>query len=54
MEIKETLFKNLTDDSKPENKEAADALGDANYFQTTVNYDEELTILTENINKKIK
>ncbi len=40
----------LTENSKPENKQAAEALKDENYFQTMVKYDEELTILTENIN----
>jgi len=42
--------KNLSD-AKPEDKQAAEALKDAIYFQTMVNYDEELTKLTENINE---
>ncbi len=41
----------ITDNSKPENKQADEALKDANYFQTMVNYDEELTELTKNINE---
>ncbi|MCD4746919.1 MAG: radical SAM protein [Bacteroidales bacterium] len=42
----------LTNDSKPENKQAADALKNTNYFQNMINYDEELTKLTENIHKE--
>jgi len=42
----------LTNDSKSENKQAADALEDENYFQTMVNYDEELTKLTEIFDNK--
>jgi MoaA/NifB/PqqE/SkfB family radical SAM enzyme len=41
----------ITDKTKPENKQAAEALKDAIYFQTMVKYDEELTKLTENINE---
>jgi len=39
----------LTEDSKPENKEAAEALADENYFQTMVKYDNDLTELTESL-----
>ena len=41
----------ITGDAKPEDKQAAEALKDAIYFQAMVNYDEELTKLTENINE---
>ncbi|MCK4639040.1 MAG: hypothetical protein KAT33_06435, partial [Bacteroidales bacterium] len=41
----------ITDKTKPEDKQAAEALKDAIYFQTMVNYDEELAKLTENINE---
>ncbi len=39
----------LTDDAKPEDKQAAETLKDLIYFQTMVKYDEELTELTKNI-----
>ena len=42
----------LTKDSKPENKEAEEAIKDINYFRAMVNYDEELTKLTENFDNK--
>ncbi|MCK5822639.1 MAG: radical SAM protein [Bacteroidales bacterium] len=42
----------LTKDSKPENRQAAEAIDDENYFQTMVKYDSELTELTEAFNKK--
>jgi len=41
----------LTDNAKPEDMQAAEAIKDAIYFQSMVNYDEELTKLTENINE---
>ena len=42
----------LTKDSKPENKQAAEAIDDKNYFQTMIKYDSELTELTETFIKK--
>jgi MoaA/NifB/PqqE/SkfB family radical SAM enzyme len=41
----------LTDNAKPEDIQAAEALKDTMYFQSMVNYDEELTELTGNINE---
>jgi len=41
----------LTDNAKPEDIQAAEAIKDPIYFQSMVNYDEELTKLTENINE---
>ena len=41
----------LTDNAKPEDIQAAEAIKDIFYFQSMVNYDEELTKLTENINE---
>jgi MoaA/NifB/PqqE/SkfB family radical SAM enzyme len=39
----------ITDNAKPEDQQAAEALKDAIYLQAMINYDEELTKLTENI-----
>jgi len=41
----------LTDNAKPEDQQAAEALKDAIYLQSMINYDEELTKLTDNINE---
>jgi MoaA/NifB/PqqE/SkfB family radical SAM enzyme len=41
----------LTDNAKPEDQQAAEALKDAIYLQSMINYDEELTKLTNNINE---
>ena len=41
----------LTDNAKPEDIQAAEAIKDTMYFQSMVNYDEELTELTGNINE---
>jgi MoaA/NifB/PqqE/SkfB family radical SAM enzyme len=44
----------LTEDSKPEDKQAAEAIEDENYYQTMVNYDDELTKATEIFHKENK
>jgi MoaA/NifB/PqqE/SkfB family radical SAM enzyme len=49
--FRENIF---TEDSKPENKQAAEAIEDENYYQTMVNYDDELTKLTEIFHKENK
>ncbi len=41
----------ITDDAKPGDVQVAAAFKDAIYFQAMVNYDKELTKLTENINE---
>ena len=42
----------ITDNAKPEDKQAEKALKDHDYFNTMVRYDNELELLTEEITKK--
>lgn len=49
--FRENIF---TEDSKPENKQAAEAIEDENYYQTMIDYDDELIKLTEIFHKENK
>jgi MoaA/NifB/PqqE/SkfB family radical SAM enzyme len=42
----------ITDNAKPEDKQAEEALKDHDYFNTMIRYDNELELLTERITKK--